>query len=62
MFTNQFFLQNHVMGEFAQQLITKEIAPLLRSEEIDKERLETIIKLIGEPVLRAKLLDMLNDK
>lgn len=50
------------MGEFAQQLITKEIAPLLRSEEIDKERLETIIKLIGEPVLRAKLLDMLNDK
>lgn len=62
MFTNQFFLQNHVMGEFAQQLITKEIAPLLRGEEIDKERLETIIKLIGEPVLRAKLLDMLNDK
>lgn len=62
--TNQFFLRNGVIGAFSQQLIKKTIVSLLEADlkKDNEERLSMIINLIGEPVLRAKLLDMFKER
>lgn len=62
--TNQFFLRNGVIGAFAQQLIKETVVSLLEADlkKDNEERVSMIIDLIGEPVLRAKLLDMFKER
>ncbi|WP_061808980.1 AAA family ATPase [Rossellomorea vietnamensis] len=58
---NKFFLKSTI-GEFASEIIDKRVIKKLNSgRQLDEQEInETlqIIKLIGEPVLRKKLLDM----
>ncbi len=60
-----FFLEDGLMGDFAKGKIEKVIDWLQgRFKEIEqnKEEIEKIINMIGEPVIRRKLSSMLNDR
>lgn len=60
---NAFFMNNGLMGNFAKEKIDNVInilkKPWLNNDEI--KGCENIISLIGEPILKAKLRQMLND-
>lgn len=59
-----FFLENGFIGEFAAEKIRGIIETVNRKEKISKEQYDesiSIIKLIGEPIIRNKLLMMLGD-
>ncbi|MEI8202414.1 MAG: hypothetical protein WCH34_05345 [Bacteroidota bacterium] len=62
--TNQFFMQEGVMGKFAKNKLKEELKPLLdkNQKNVDENRLRKIIALIGEPVLQSKLTEILNSK
>lgn len=61
---NQFFMQDGVIGKFAKTKLQEEIKPLLDKSQknVDENRLRKIIDLVGEPVLRSKLNEILNSK
>lgn len=61
---NQFFMKEGVVGKFARTKLQHELKPLLdkTTKKIDEQRLIKIIKLIGEPVLQSKLMEILNLK
>lgn len=57
--SNAFFMSNGVIGEFAKNKINEAIH-LLRSDncEENKDEIQYIINIIGEPVIRSKLQEM----
>jgi hypothetical protein len=60
---NDFFLKNGFMGEFAKELINDTIQWLKngsRSKKLKKHH-KKVIELIGEPVLKFKLLEMYDE-
>jgi predicted ATPase len=61
---NQFFMQDGVIGKFARIKLQEELKPLLdkNQNKLDKNRLTKVIALIGDPVLRSKLTEILNSK
>lgn len=61
---NQFFMQDGVIGKFARTKLQEELKPLLdkNQKNVDENRLRKIIALVGEPVLRSKLTEILNSK
>ncbi|MFB7817617.1 AAA family ATPase [Paenibacillus chitinolyticus] len=63
---HSFFMENGLIGEFAKSKINAVIELLVhgKTSEIkaNKERIEKTIHLIGEPVIKAKLISMLNDR
>ncbi|MBV6716358.1 AAA family ATPase [Paenibacillus chitinolyticus] len=63
---HSFFMENGLIGEFAKSKINEVIDLLVhgKTSEIkaNKERIEKTIHLIGEPVIKAKLISMLNDR
>ncbi|GAB3928124.1 AAA family ATPase [Larkinella terrae] len=62
--SNQFFMQDGVVGKFAKTKLHEELKPLLdkNQKNVDEDRLRKIIALIGEPVLQSKLTEILNSK
>jgi len=63
---HSFFMENGLIGEFAKSKINTIIDLLVhgKTNEINarKEFIEKTIHLIGEPIIKAKLISMLNDK
>ena len=63
---NSFFLEKGFMGEFAKQKILSLIKFITgkssKSKEWDREKAKHFISLIGEPILKEKLTDLLNSK
>lgn len=62
---NEFFMENGFMGEFAKKQIIVLSDQLTKSDFITREELEQFektIKLIGEPIIRNTLLDLLKQK
>lgn len=60
---NDFFLQNGFMGEFAQEQINKTINWII-DEKRDmglKENHKNLINIIGEPILKMKLMEMFDE-
>ena len=64
LFTSSFFLENGLIGEFANGKINKAIEYLNKDtlSEIEIKYCEQIIKIIGEPILKNQLQRMLNNK
>ena len=62
--SDQFFMRDGVMGKFAQTKLKSELKPLLDNDQrnLDVDRLRKIIALMGEPVLKSKLTEILNAK
>lgn len=62
--SNQFFMKEGVVGKFAKTKLQEELKPLLdkNQKNVDESRLRKIIALIGEPVLKSKLNEILNSK
>lgn len=60
---NDFFLNEGSMGEFAKQKINKTINWLndKKRDNADKEYHRMIIKIIGEPILKRKLMEMYDE-
>ena len=63
---NSFFLEKGFMGEFTKQKILSLIKFITgksnNSKEWDREGAKHFISLIGEPILKEKLTDLLNSK
>lgn len=55
-----FFLKNGFIGEFAKQKIIRLINGA-RKKKLDKQKAQELVELIGEPLLRERLKDMLED-
>ncbi|MFC4304394.1 AAA family ATPase [Cohnella boryungensis] len=64
LYAHSFFLQDGMMGKFAKTKINELIESLVRgsSIELDRESVKKTIEMIGEPVLRNKLLMMYREK
>jgi hypothetical protein len=63
--SDSFFLHNGAIGDFAKAKINAIIEMLSGKFEIIegyKEEIEATINLIGEPIIKTKLLQMLNDR
>ena len=62
--SDQFFMKDGVIGKFARTKLQEELKPLLdkNNKNLDSGRLKKIVAMIGEPVLRAKLTEILNTK
>jgi predicted ATP-binding protein involved in virulence len=62
LFTEAFFLEDGLIGNFAKQKINDIIKDLKNNPTQEKiEYAEKLINLIGEPVLRIKLTQLLDD-
>ena len=63
--SDSFFMREGIIGDFAKSKINR-IIHLLQGPykyiEMEKDDLQTVINLIGEPIIRNKLLQMLNDR
>ena len=63
---NSFFLENGFIGEFTKQKILSLIKFITKgspkNKEWDKEKAKYFISLIGEPILKEKLKDLLKSK
>jgi hypothetical protein len=60
-----FFMDQGLVGDFAQQKINEAIADMRAFAKLSKERSEQIKRIIltiGEPILRKKLLDLYEEK
>lgn len=55
---NSFFMENGLMGEFAKKSIQKLIESISNGKENEKEEILREINIIGEPILKNKLLEM----
>lgn len=65
--SNSFFMQDGVIGEFAKRKINEVIDTLLDEEDfrdnLEKNKsLKKTINIIGEPLIRTKLINMLQEK
>lgn len=64
--TDSFFLQEGLIGDFANEKIN-EIINMLYSEKLSeiiekREYIESIINIVGEPVIKAKLIELLENR
>jgi len=63
---HSFFMQEGVVGAFAKRKINEVIHLLVHESAqvvfAQRERLETVVHMIGEPVIRHKISQMLHDK
>lgn len=60
-----FFMKNGLIGDFAKQKINDLIDDLIGSKPLTPERNDEIIKtipIIGEPIIRKKVMDLFNEK
>lgn len=61
-----FFLENGFIGEFTKQKILSLIKFITKgspkNKEWDKEKAKYFISLIGEPIIKEKLTNLLNSK
>lgn len=55
---NSFFMENGLMGEFAKITIQELIESISNGNKNEKEEILKKINIIGEPILRKKLLEM----
>lgn len=66
LFTDTFFLKDGLMGEFARQKISELIKEINKVKTISKDYFEGNLKnriaVIGEPFIKAKLLEMVANK
>lgn len=65
MLNDSFFLEDGIIGAFAQDQIDNIIREIISPERISQERIseiKLIVEAIGEPVVRIKLLNMLAEK
>lgn len=66
LYSDSFFMSNGFIGDFAKKKINYVINSLINepSENIyqEKDKLEKIINMIGEPIIRNKLINMLQEK
>lgn len=64
--SHSFFMQNGTIGEFAKQKINNTIDLLINGniEDIQNNRLkiEYLIKIIGEPIIRNQMISLLEDR
>ena len=67
LFTDSFFVEHGLIGEFAKSKIDY-VINILQNDKIsnldekEKTKIQNIIEIIGEPVIRNKLLNMLEDQ
>ena len=64
LFTEPFFMDDGLMGDFAREKVSEVIDYLQRDSDSDARRdeMRTILNMIGEPVIRMKLREMWADK
>ena len=66
LFSDSFFMQGSLVGNFAKYKINKLINLLLDAPDYEikenKNKIRKIINIIGEPVIRNKLLNMLKER
>jgi predicted ATPase len=65
LFSDSFFMKNGTLGDFAKSKIEYLVALLGSSKQLDeleKARLKKLIQLIGEPMIKDRLLDMYREK
>ncbi len=65
LFSDTFFMKNGFIGDFAEFRISEVIDLLLgdkREIEEQKAKIEKIILMIGEPIIKSKLIQMLNER
>ncbi|OCL26754.1 hypothetical protein U472_10795 [Orenia metallireducens] len=65
LFSDSFFMKDGLMGDFAKHKINELIKLLLGDTKKIKEKkdyIQSSINIIGEPVIRTKLLNMLKEK
>ncbi|WP_322969416.1 AAA family ATPase [Faecalibacter sp. LW9] len=62
LYNNQFFLKNGAIGEFAKNKIEKILDYIDKSEQIDVDKTAKLIQMIGEPVIRIRLEELLKNK
>ena len=61
--SNGFFMKDGLMGEFAKEKINEVIENLLdKSKSLSKYQIKTIIEMVGEPFVKAKLNQMYSEK
>lgn len=60
LFTDSFFLQNGLMGEFARQKIDDLVKEVFEKQEFDTayyDRVRRLVNIIGEPFVRQKIIE-----
>jgi len=65
LFSDSFFMKDGLIGEFAKKKINSVIKDLDSNEKLSDNRIEEIkkiISVIGEPIVKRKLMQMLEDK
>ncbi|MFV8361447.1 AAA family ATPase [Flavobacterium sp. LS1P3] len=62
LYNNQFFLKNGAIGEFAKYKISKLLEQISDTKKIDVDKTTNLIKMIGEPVIRIRLEEVLKNK
>jgi hypothetical protein len=65
LFSDAFFMNDGLIGEFAKLKINNVIKDLERTTKLSAERIdeiEGIISIVGEPIIKRKLLQMFEDK
>lgn len=55
-----FFLSNGFMGEFAKQKIIKMVNEL-NNNKVDKQKARELVDLVGEPILKERLKDLIEE-
>lgn len=62
LFTDSFFMSGGLIGEFAKGKIQKTLQWLNEDGKEDADHHKKIIEMLGEPIIKQKLLDMYNAK
>lgn len=65
LFTDSFFMKDGLIGEFAKEKINDVIDDLISSQPLTEERkieIKKIITLVGEPLIKRKLIQLYEDK
>jgi hypothetical protein len=65
LFADSFFMRNGTIGDFAKRKIEEVINLINRKENIldrEIEHIKKVIALIGEPIIKDRLIDMFNER
>jgi predicted ATPase len=63
LYTNSYFIKGGIKGKFSEEWLNKELKDLFSSKKkINIDRIRKVISLIGEPVLRSTLNDLLDKR
>lgn len=55
-----FFISNGFMGEFAKQKIIKMVNDI-NNNKVDKQKARELVDLVGEPILKERLMDLIEE-